>query len=819
MGDPLGVASSIVGIAAFGLKFATTLQTYIEAVADARESLRDIAFDVSATASALDQLHRFIKADENGKSIANDSGVQEVARLASKCKQVYTAVINLIAKAVSAPKDDNGEVLIDALDAIDLDESNVRRLVQKLKWPFQEPRIKKHQEELRWLKISLLFHLRLMELAKTKIMAPTRSFSSREKELALQANLEKLLFSKQAYVERIAFERRRNQRKARGKRVVGRTRSSSSASIVHAIDVEIKSRNSSPKGKRPVSKSPPKIGARELWPSTLKDEGRFGIQDTFPYKEPIDDVLEYSPPGNALKPPKSKSDPRNDTTPNPIMYNQISTEARPHISEEIENNKTPGKDTGSSPPPRGVPGTKYFVGGIHLPRPRQSNEHITTIKALHIQEGAQNSLHADNTEEKRESPQSHTIGNSNGRYKLKFSQVSLNFFPWSPKIFSKRDRSKSIDDHERHDLEAYLIEGDNSDPKSNPIRKLPFSHKQLNSTLKRIVRSRGGDVWTQYTSLTSGQRECVDRALLKAHQTSSHTRTCVAISSGKSESPYVTVFFSLGVSTQPVHFKYNSRHFQFSFELCRTWEGMASLITSTLNDIPNPDLFLQNGQYDLKDSDDRTILPSTWSSTVQPGITVFLIPKDNWNAPRPYPMPSRPPMPPPPAFRMPESSAPVPQRNTLVPEPSHGTIPGFQRRQSVLPIETRTIAGVFHDPGYDAEEIQDHSPSTPSTDSYLNSNVTSASVPIKSVRDWYSSSRAAAPRSRRRAKPMPNLIPVARGMIDSSEDENEDENEEESDIIDFEEEEETTRLGLEELLGKWTNAVDAPLNEGTSTTG
>lgn len=170
MGDPLGAASSIIGVVAFGLKFATTLQTYIEAVSDARESLRDIAFDVSATASALDQLHHFIQADENGKVIANDSGVQEVARLASKCRQVYTAVIDLIAKAVGAPRDDDGEVLIDALDAIDLNESNARRLVQKLKWPFQEPRIKRHQEELRWLKISLLFHVQLMELAKTKIM-------------------------------------------------------------------------------------------------------------------------------------------------------------------------------------------------------------------------------------------------------------------------------------------------------------------------------------------------------------------------------------------------------------------------------------------------------------------------------------------------------------------------------------------------------------------------------------------------------------------------------------------------------------------------
>lgn len=162
----MGAAGSIIGIAAFGLKFATTLQTYIEAVFDAQQSLQDIASDVSATASALEQLHEIVKVGENGKAIANNSGLHQVIQLASQCKQVYIAIINLIARATGVPKDDDGNV---SLDALDLDSLKATSLMRKLKWPFKEPRIKKHQDNLRWLKLSLLFHLRLMELAKSKM--------------------------------------------------------------------------------------------------------------------------------------------------------------------------------------------------------------------------------------------------------------------------------------------------------------------------------------------------------------------------------------------------------------------------------------------------------------------------------------------------------------------------------------------------------------------------------------------------------------------------------------------------------------------------
>ncbi|KAI1843880.1 hypothetical protein JX265_003776 [Neoarthrinium moseri] len=64
MAEVVGLAGSIVGIVFFGIQFATVLETYVEAIAESDQRLRDIAFGVGATASALKQLHAILEAVE-----------------------------------------------------------------------------------------------------------------------------------------------------------------------------------------------------------------------------------------------------------------------------------------------------------------------------------------------------------------------------------------------------------------------------------------------------------------------------------------------------------------------------------------------------------------------------------------------------------------------------------------------------------------------------------------------------------------------------------------------------------------------------------
>jgi hypothetical protein len=97
----LGAASSIVGIVGFGLQVATTLQTYAEATFEADDRIRDIANDISATASALQRLQAVIVRDDKlpqGRLFSVE-GLKVVNKIASQCDAVFTRIVELLNKA------------------------------------------------------------------------------------------------------------------------------------------------------------------------------------------------------------------------------------------------------------------------------------------------------------------------------------------------------------------------------------------------------------------------------------------------------------------------------------------------------------------------------------------------------------------------------------------------------------------------------------------------------------------------------------------------------------------------------------------------
>jgi hypothetical protein len=175
MADPLGAASSIVGIVGFGLQLATTLQTFMELTAEAQEALHDIVFDVNATASALKQLQDIISADKataeqhDKPPVFKDAGLREIQALAIKCEKIYKTIIVLIHKASDSDKakrkDDGGGGGELAIDPTALKPMT---LLRKLRWPWLAPRVGRCQEQLRWLKMSLLLNLQLANLAQAQ---------------------------------------------------------------------------------------------------------------------------------------------------------------------------------------------------------------------------------------------------------------------------------------------------------------------------------------------------------------------------------------------------------------------------------------------------------------------------------------------------------------------------------------------------------------------------------------------------------------------------------------------------------------------------
>ncbi|KAI1798781.1 hypothetical protein F4811DRAFT_163065 [Daldinia bambusicola] len=594
MGDPLGAVGSIVGIAAFGLKFATTLQTYIEAVSEARESLRDIAFDVSATASALEQLDEFIRPDQDGKAIANDSGVKQVERLASQCEQVYTAIIHLIAKVVGVPKDENGKV---TLDALDLHSLNISSRIRTLIWPFQEPRIKRHQEDLRWLKISLLFHLRLMELARTKIMAPVKSPSAYEKEIVLQAALEKLLSQRKAYARMVASRRRRREKsKVRKRSLAG----SSSSSIAD----EASSRSSSFKQGQRVPKA---SGSHRISsPSHVEKDSGMGIKNTASSSQIVPPT--HAPKALTVEPKSSESvhttqdagaapaeSPDSSVNKdNKLNNNTEHTGPKERFEQDADHNMFNAASTAS----------QAQINAQNLPPDAGAGQAVASSKPTNNGDEGGKSLHDG------------TIRHFNGRNtnSAKSPLGAHSALLWMSGIF--RRRNKHIHSWESQELEAYLFESD-----SNTIRRLHFSRETLAGELRRATKSSGYDFWSQYASLSSAQRETVDRVTAEANHSSHHSRTCVAINhqfgSGQS---CILVIFLLGPLVDPVYVKSGIHHFKFAFELCRTWEGIDGLIRQTLGELRGS----VPVSYNLHGLDNQIIPRAMWSNTVCPGLVVFV---------------------------------------------------------------------------------------------------------------------------------------------------------------------------------------------------
>ncbi|CAG8948686.1 hypothetical protein HYFRA_00001806 [Hymenoscyphus fraxineus] len=188
MSEASEAADSIVDIVNFGLRLATTLQTYVETALEAEERMRDITFDINSTASALKQLQDIIEHDKAGDNLGEigtrvfkDEGRREIEAIAHKCGKIYRKVVLLVNKASASGF--NRGIPVTSSDLVHLKILSLTRM----KWPWVEPQIKRCHEQLRWLKMSVLFNLQLASLARSQLSA--RDEISKEDELQIKKTI------------------------------------------------------------------------------------------------------------------------------------------------------------------------------------------------------------------------------------------------------------------------------------------------------------------------------------------------------------------------------------------------------------------------------------------------------------------------------------------------------------------------------------------------------------------------------------------------------------------------------------------------------
>lgn len=164
-------SASIVDIVGFGLQLGTTLLSYIETSRDAKDGLLDVASDVNATASALKQLQDLLRADDvesTQMQVFKPDGRQEIMAMTIQCQSLYTTIVVLLTKAGSANGKGKAKGNV-TFDSVGNSMLKVSSLTRDMNWDWLEQRIERCQEQLGWLKMSLLLSLHLANLAHFQI--------------------------------------------------------------------------------------------------------------------------------------------------------------------------------------------------------------------------------------------------------------------------------------------------------------------------------------------------------------------------------------------------------------------------------------------------------------------------------------------------------------------------------------------------------------------------------------------------------------------------------------------------------------------------
>lgn len=177
-------AASVVGIVSFGLGLAKSLQAFIDSVIEAEETITLVVAEVHATASTLKRLQDFIDEDktaseeEHRNTVFNDVGIKEIDACAVQCQKIYVQIIILIEKAsMRNGEDGSNDIGAEGPAADDPDaptirlavfSKNVTKLGRRMRWPWLEPRIKRCQEHLGRLKISLMLSLQVFSIAESR---------------------------------------------------------------------------------------------------------------------------------------------------------------------------------------------------------------------------------------------------------------------------------------------------------------------------------------------------------------------------------------------------------------------------------------------------------------------------------------------------------------------------------------------------------------------------------------------------------------------------------------------------------------------------
>ncbi|UNI21266.1 hypothetical protein JDV02_007271 [Purpureocillium takamizusanense] len=616
------LAGTIVGAVSFGLQLATALQTFTVLAIEADDALRDIVFEVNATAAALGQLQTIVDADRAipddddddaaaRSRVLNDSGRHQVQTLALRCEKVYGVIVRLVLKASGSgssstgnnneggdggdgnPTLSGGRARAALLDVSTLKPMNVLR---RLRWPWLIPRINRCQEQLRWLKISLLVTLQVANLAGQQIRAGEKAASPEDDgdddDVWARQAIDKL-WQRQALLERRAAvgDGRAGDDSARAR---GRSSKKSDEamrprpSAALATDQDAAGSISQPSPLVGNLTNPyARTAASPDW-QLGTTSSRHVTGECSPYNESKAAVsVAFVSRGRQHNTYRGES----GAVGRAKRYPWVDDLVEPRGS--LVRNKTAAQDVKAPWQERRVPWQEH--------EPELNTPDVTGGKTIRLARGAHSSS----------SSHAHTGQENRGNV----------FAQWFPRLAGAGSKGPPlfVKDTPSDDLKAFIVD------EQGGIRPVPFGHRNLEYNLTRIVKSHKRSTWTQYLDADAETQALLAKATDSARKTTNHSVALVAFQRLESRPNALVVFYAVTEPLQPVQFtKDVSRRFMVPYGACDTYEEFSRTILALLSDDPRLQRAVRKGSFELRTERGETIHPTLWAGWIQPGAIVVM---------------------------------------------------------------------------------------------------------------------------------------------------------------------------------------------------
>lgn len=140
----VGIVASIIQIADVGLRLSLKLYTFGEIVSTADKSVISISKDVSLTSSVLKELGRILDKDEGRSKICSENAVQTADGIVRECLGVFGDMERILVRKIPHLGRSDGEKA-----------KRAKVLLERLKWPYLQPKLELLRANLERLKSTL----------------------------------------------------------------------------------------------------------------------------------------------------------------------------------------------------------------------------------------------------------------------------------------------------------------------------------------------------------------------------------------------------------------------------------------------------------------------------------------------------------------------------------------------------------------------------------------------------------------------------------------------------------------------------------------